>query len=68
MQKVKLINFKLMKVLFCLIFSHTDFVKSTKRLANNALLTCKRRPLSPLVTPFWTLTKYLLEPIFTTIW
>lgn len=34
--------------LFCPIFSHADFVKTTKRLANNALLDCKRCPLSPL--------------------
>ena len=37
---------------FCPNFSHFEFIKTTKQLTNNALLACKRCPLSPLVTPF----------------
>ena len=38
--------------LFCLIFSHTDFIKTTKRLAKDALLACKRCPFEVLLTSF----------------
>ncbi|MFC2437083.1 MAG: hypothetical protein ACFNS5_00835, partial [Prevotella melaninogenica] len=32
--------------------SHADFIKTTKQLANNALLACKRCPFEALLTPF----------------
>ena len=38
--------------LFCPIFSHADFIKTTKRLAKDALLACKRCPFEVLLTPF----------------
>ena len=38
--------------LFCPIFSHVDFIKTTKRLAKDALLACKRCPFEVLLMPF----------------
>ena len=47
--------------------SHADFIKTTKQLANNALLACKRCPFEVLLTPFRNLTEHLLNSIFATI-
>ena len=38
--------------LFCPNFSHADFIKTTKRLAKDALLACKRCPFEVLLTPY----------------
>ena len=38
--------------LFCPIFSYVDFIKTTKRLAKDAHLACKRCPFEVLLTPF----------------
>ena len=38
---------------------HADFIKTTKQLANNALLACKRCPFEVLLTPFRNLTEHL---------
>ena len=38
--------------MFCPNFSHVDFIKTTKRLAKDALLACKRCPFEVLLTPF----------------
>ena len=38
--------------MFCPDFSHVDFIKTTKRLAKDALLACKRCPFEVLLTPF----------------
>ena len=38
--------------LFCPIFSHADFIKTTKWLAKDALLACKRCPFEVLLMPF----------------
>ena len=54
--------------LFCPIFSHADFIKTTKRLAKDALLACKRCPFEVLLTPFWSPIKHLSKPPFATIW
>ena len=39
-------------IFFCPNFSHVDFIKTTKQLAKDALLTCKRCPFEVLLTPF----------------
>ena len=54
--------------LFCPIFSHGDFIKTTKRLAKDALLACKRCPFEVLLTPFWSPIKHLFLHSFTTYW
>ena len=38
--------------LFCPNFSHVEFIKTTKQLAKDALLACKRCPFEVLLTPF----------------
>ena len=48
-------------------FSHADFIKTTKQLANNALLSCRRCPFEVLLTPFRNLTEHLLNTIFATV-
>ena len=37
-------------------------------LLKDALLDCKRCPLRPLLTPFWSLNKHLLLSCFIIIW
>ena len=37
-------------------------------LLKDALLDCKRCPLRPLLTPFWSLNKHLLRSYFIIMW
>ena len=53
--------------LFCPYFSHADFIKTTKWLAKDALLACKRCPFEVLLTPFLSPIKHLSKPPFATV-
>ena len=53
---------------FCQYFSLFRFLLRLNWLPINALLACKRCPLSPLLTPFWSPIRYLLEDTPATNW
>ena len=47
--------------------SNIENRKGVNYLSINALLACKRCPLSPLITPFWSPIKHLFFIVFVTI-
>ena len=56
------------RAIICPIFSHPTFQNMLFWLLKDAQLACKRCPLSPLLTPFWSPTKHLLKRSFITYW
>ena len=56
------------RAIICPIFSHPTFQNMLFWLLKDAQLACKRCPLSPLLTPFWSPTKHLLKNSFITYW
>ena len=65
---VKLGSFVSVRVLNCKEKSYLRFLLMLNWSSINALLTCKRCPLRPLLTPFWSLIKHFLLRYFGTIW
>ena len=65
---VKLGSFVFVRVLNCKEKSYLWFLLMLNRSSINALLACKRCPLRPLLTSFWSLIKHLLLRCFGTIW
>jgi len=59
--KGKLYHFQVLKTYFCPYFSYDDFVKTIKRLANNAHLACKRCPFEALLSTFLNLFLQLVD-------
>ena len=47
--------------------SNIENRKGVNYLSINALLACKRCPLSPLITPFWSPIKHFFFIVFVTI-
>ena len=54
--------------IICPIFSHPTFQNMLFRLLKDAQLACKRCPLRPLLTPFWSPIKHFLKSSFITRW
>ena len=52
--------------LHCKDNSNIENRKGVNYLSINALLACKRRPLRPLLTPFWSPIKHLFCVVFVT--
>ena len=65
---VMLGSFVFVSFLDCKEKSHLRFLLMLNWSSINALLTCKRCPLRPLLTPFWSLIKHFLLRYFGTIW
>ena len=65
---VNLGSFVFVRVLNCKEKSHLWFLLMLNRSLINALLACKRCPLRPLLTPFWSLIRHLLLRFYGTIW
>ena len=52
----------------CKYNSNIENQKGINYLSINTLLACKRCPLSPLLTPFWSPIKHLFFIVFVTDW
>ena len=53
---------------FCPIFSYSTFLNMLFCFLKDAHLACKRCPLRPLLTPFWSPIKHFLKSSFITRW
>ena len=60
-------SFCLLSHSVCQMFSQSASQSGINSVRINGFLACKRCPLRRLLTPFWSLIKHLLNPLFATV-